>query len=141
MNNEHVNLTNEDIASVRGMFTAFKNQAIKAGHRAEQQDFELHCVKGEELFTDLSDLVNAWGSQDNNYNILQNAFEAYIKSDSRKGLQAFSTYSTLFKLVAKLMESRDFIYFMENQFSKTYRNIDSFDSANIYNGDIVFSKN
>jgi hypothetical protein len=115
-----IKLNANDIQNVRALYTDFQYQEQKALDSAAQltakdphyklSDFQIYNINVADLFSTLDGIAAIWGGKHINFGELEHVFSVYMKYSPNKSPETLSLFSTLFELVAKILEHKGVIY-------------------------------
>jgi hypothetical protein len=143
LNNSSINLDQNEIEALRGTFNGYKYQEQEHRNRfmqVDHNDMASHAFQGENLFTALEDVMSSWGTDAVNYSRLEHIFSIYLshKPGPETVQETFKLYSKLFMLVAKILESKEFILFELNKYERFLTITGSFNDKGEDNEQLIF---
>ncbi|OOQ57118.1 hypothetical protein [Mucilaginibacter pedocola] len=113
------NTQKKDRKTVRAAFKAYKYaQQPIADHAAVIDDgaFQGHSLRVSQLLDTLVNIEMIWGSESVNFYQLTEVFKVYTAHRPNKSADTLYLFSTLFELVASILEHKEYLHTLSQQY-------------------------
>ena len=140
MNNRYIDLSDAEINAIRASFNSFKyyEGEKKKNYPLNHDEFISQAYYANDFFKELHHIMNVWGTSDINFANLELVFKSFLKNYPDKALNTFELFATIFELIAKILENRDFVNSELDKYSQLLKATDSYNSQQQYNSDLIF---